>query len=469
MRRTGAFALLLLLGACVPEGVVPQQAEISASTLGLGNALAPSIDAQWWKAFGDPALDTAVAEALAHNPGLGEALARLRAAKASVASANSALYPQVNFDAQENRDRLSDIYLYPPPYAGTFRWLGTIDADLTWNIDFWGKEKDQLDKAKSLRGAAALDAAAARLAIAGAMAQAFIDLDRAWKLADIAERTETERRETLALTLRRVKDGLDSQVEEQEARALLAQARENRTAADSNRDIIVHEIAALEGHGADAYAKIGRPVLSLDATLPLPERLPADMLARRPDVLAARARIDAALAGRSYAQAGFYPDVDLAASAGWAAIGLSPLFRGASQQYGGGPAIHLPLFDAGRLRAEYAGATADLDYNGVLDGAVRQAADALTRIRALEAERAQRREMLAAAEKGFRLAQTRYRSGLKGQISVLGAQNVVLEARQGDVALAADSAVQRVNLLLAVGGGFTPPAPDDSHQDILKP
>jgi outer membrane protein TolC len=255
---------------------------------------------------------------------------------------------------------------------------------------------------------------------------------------------------------------------------LLAQARENRTAADSNRDIIVHEIAALEGHGADAYAKIGRPVLLLDATLPLPERLPADMLARRPDVLAARARIDAALAGRSYAQAGFYPDVDLAASAGWAAIGLSPLFRGASQQYGGGPAIHLPLFDAGRLRAEYAGATADLDfaiadYNGVLDGAVRQAADALTRIRALEAERALRREMLAAAEKGFRLAQTRYRSGLKGQISVLGAQNVVLEARQGDVALAADSAVQRVNLLLAVGGGFTPPAPDDSHQDILKP
>lgn len=464
-----AAALALIFAGCVPSGVVPQQTAIAPETLGLGTVETPKIDTHWWSAFDDPQLDRLVAQALANNPTLGEAIARLRAAKADVGAANSALYPHLDFDAQEQHDRLSNIYIYPPPYAGTFRWIGTIDTNLTWNIDFWGKEAAQLDKAKALQGAARLDAVAARLAVGGALVQAYVDLDRAYKLADVAAQTERERADTLSLTERRVKDGLDSRVEEQEAQALVAQARENRVRADSARDIVVHEIAALIGRGADAYPTIARPKIALDAALPLPGTLPADLLGRRPDVLAARARIDAAMAGRKVAEAAFYPDVNLAASAGWAAIGLSPLFSATSLQYGGGPAVHLPIFDAGQLRAEYGGATAELDfaiadYNGVLVDSVRQTADALTRIRSLEQQRVEHRQMLAAAESGYRLAQTRYRTGLTTQLTVLDAQNVLLEAREGDVGLGADGAVQRVALLLALGGGFEP----DTSQSVIS-
>ena len=453
---------LVLLAGCVP-GILPAQKEIAGNTLGLGAEPTPAIPSGWWTGLGDPELDRLMAAALADNPGLGEALARLRAAKAGMEQANSALYPHADFNAQDEYTHFSSRYIIPPPFGGTWQWFGTVEADLSWNIDFWGKEAAALDKAKSLQDAARLDTEAARLAVSAAVVQSYVDLDRAYKLADIAAQTERERADTLSLTQRRVHDGLDSEVEEQEAEAVYGQAREARIRADGERDIIVHELAALIGRGADAYGAIGRPTLQLDAALPLPNALPADLLSRRPDVLAAQARVDAALSGRKVAKAAFYPDVDLLASAGWAAIGLGPLFHAASAQYGGGPAVHLPLFDAGELRANYAGATADIDYavadyNGALADAVRQTSDALTRIHSLEGQRAEHTRELAAAEKGYRLAQTRYRTGLANQLTLLNAENVLLDARQGDVSLKADSAVQRVTLLIAVGGGFAQPA-----------
>ena len=452
--------VLALLAGCVP-GIVPRETEITDKSLGLGSAPAPKIPDAWWTGFGDPQLDRLMTEALAGNPTLHDALARLRAAKAGVDDANSALYPHVNFDAQEERLRFSKAYIIPPPFGGTWRWYGTIAADLNWDIDFWGKQAAELQKAKDLQVSSRLDLEAARLAISGAVAAAYVNLDRAYKLADIAAQTERDRQNTLSLTQRRVRDGLDSQVEEQEAEALYAQAREARVKADSERDIVAHELAELAGRGADAYAGIGKPALHLDAALPLPTTLPVDLLARRPDILSAQARIEAAFEGRKIARAAFYPDVNLLATAGWAAVGLSPLFLSKSAQYGAGGAVHLPLFDAGQLRAEYAGATADIDleiadYNGAVTNAVRQTADALTQIRSLADQRAVHTQELAAAEKGYRLATTRYRTGLANQLTLLDAERVVFDARQGQVSLAADSAIQRVTLLIAVGGSFEP-------------
>ncbi len=456
----GVLALVIPLAACVPD-IKPQQAEIPASSLGLGAEPAPRIESGWWKGFGDPELDKLMDQALAGNPRLGDAIARLRFAKSGVESANAALFPRLDFNAQEERERFSQTYIIPPPFGGTWQWIGTIEGDLSWEIDFWGKQAAGLEKARQLRTAAQMDVEATRLAISAAVVGAYVNLDRAYKLADIAAQTERDRADTLELTKRRVRDGLDSQVEEQEAEALYAQAREARVRADTARDIVVHGLAALVGRGADAYSGIGRPTLNLDASLPLPAALPVDLLARRPDIAAAQARVDAAIAGRKVARADFYPNVDLLASAGWASIGLSPLFTSRAAQYGGGAAVHLPLFDAGTLRAQYAGATAEIDlavadYNGAVTNAVQQAADALTQIRSLAGQRAVHEQELAAAEKGYRLARTRYGTGLQNQITLLDAENVVFGARQGEVSLAADSAIQRVTLLISLGGSFEP-------------
>lgn len=212
-----------------------------------------------------------------------------------------------------------------------------------------------------------------------------------------------------------------------------------------------------------------RPAPQLDQGLVLPTDVPADLLARRPDILAAKARIDAALAGRTAAHAEFYPNINLAAFAGFQSIGLSRLFSGDAFTYGAGPAIHLPLFDAGKIRAEYAGATADVDvaiadYNGAVLNAIRQTADAITQIRSLDAQRGEQQAAVDSATRALKLAEERYRDGLSDQITMLTAENVLLQARQQMAALAANSLAQRITLLLSVGGGFEPEISD--KQDV---
>jgi NodT family efflux transporter outer membrane factor (OMF) lipoprotein len=238
--------------------------------------------------------------------------------------------------------------------------------------------------------------------------------------------------------------------------------------AEAARDVGVHAIAALVGQGAEAYAGITRPSPSLDTALPLPKSLPADLLARRPDILAARARITAAMRGRDAAQADFYPNIDLVAAAGFQAIAIASLFTAEALTMAAGPALHLPIFDAGRLRAQYARATADLDiavadYNAAVVGAVRQTADGLTQVASLADQRIEQQKALDSAQHALALAEERYRLGLSDQIPMLAAESTLLQARQQMAALAAEATSQRVALLLAVGGGFNPE--DNTVQD----
>ena len=460
MRNIIAGLFSALLAGCVSApSTVPSQVAIDPSALGLAAAPAPSISQAWWKSFNDPQLDALVEKALTGNPTLAAALARMRLAQSELSENRAETYPQINFDAQEMRERFSGTYIIPPPYAGTTRWIGTIQADLSWNIDFWGHQAAMVDKMRASARAASLDAQAARLALAGSVTQAYIHLSTAYALCDVAAEAMENRREVLALTDTRIRNGLENAAAQKQAQALLGQAERELIAAQGNRDLAIHAIAALIGQGADAYGQIARPQFDLAAALPLPQTLPADLLARRPDILAAHARIDAGISGREVARTAFYPDVNLMALAGWASIGLSPLFSAASSNYGAGPAIHLPIFDAGKLRAQYAGATAELDmsvadYNGAVVSAVRQTADALTQSRSLAAQLQAQDQVLTAAQQGLGIAKDRYRRGLSPQLNVLDLQTLFLNARSEQASLQGEAADARVSVLLAVGGGF---------------
>ncbi len=468
MRRILVFAgLLWALAACAPD-TSPHETALAQGSLGLGPAPAPAIYAAWWRAFHDPALDRLMETALAQSPSLAQARSRLEAAKAALSSARSEEYPHVDFNGQALREQLSSRYIIPPPYGGSTRWLGDVEADLNWDIDLWGREAALVAKAKALREAARLDSDGARLAVESALASAYVAFDGACRLETIAHESVNERNATLALTTRRVKSGLDSQVEMSEAAALLDSAREQEKAADANRKVAIHAIAALAGEGAGAYAGISCPTEPLDAALPLPTSLPADLLARRPDILASEARIRAAMSGRDVARADFYPNVNLLGTAGLAALGMSNLFTGNAAQYGAGAAVHLPIFDAGALRAAYNGATADLDlaiadYNAAVLAAVRDTSDHLTQIRSLDARAIDSARFLKDSEDGYRLAQSRYRSGLSNQLTLLDAEALVLEARDANVTLEWQRTSARIGLILAIGGGFVP-ANQDSQQ-----
>jgi len=463
LKRTMPLVLGLLLGGCISSRDAPvERALDNPADLGLSATPAPVADGEWWTAYQDPQLDRLLRGALADNPTLAQALARVRDAQAQASAVRADSLPSISYDATEIRKRFSAHDPIPPIAAGTQKWQGSEGLNLSWDLDFWGRQAALVQQANTQSEAVALDLAAARLSIAGAVVRSYLELDRAYALADVAQRTERQRLQILSITQRRYKAGLDTQVELRQAEGAVADVRVDLTQIQAERDRAVHLVAALSGQGAAAHEKIERPQLRADAVLALPGSLPIDLLARRPDVLAARSRIAGSRAGLRAAKAAFYPDINLLAFAGTSAIGFDNLFHGSSRTFGAGPALHLPVFDAGKLRALYRDSAAQVDlavstYNQTVLQAVQQTADRISDIVALDAGLQQQQQSLDAAEDAFRLATDRYQAGLTTYLTVLATETEVLFARRQRIELMSARDIARVTLLIDVGGDFHVP------------
>ncbi|MEP9360379.1 efflux transporter outer membrane subunit [Sphingomonas sp. KR3-1] len=473
-RSVGLAALtaLLLAGCATVPHDPPQVAQLQPQSLGLGTDT-PTIDAAWWTAFGDPQLDRLITMGLAGNPTLDGALARVRAAEAAVDIRHAEQLPQVTADGQSTYQRFPEKYIYPPPYAGAAWPITTLQANLSWNLDLFGRQKALVAGAQASAQAARLDAAAARLAISTSIAQAYVGLARAERLVQVANGFVETRQQALRYVHSRIKNQLASQFELRQAETLLAEAEQARTRAQAQRELLVHSLAALVGRGADFYPEITTPSLALNTPPSVPDALPADLLGRRPDLLAGQARIDAAMAGRQVARTDFLPNVNITALAGFAALGLGNFFDPGARTYGAGPAIHLPIFEGGKLKAQYRGATADLDqavadYDGAVLGAVRDAADALTLVRAADKDLADQDRVVAGLRETARLDSVRVSTGLGSRLDTIESGFRLLEAEQALVGLQADALSRRIQLIAALGGGFVPnpplsAAPADTH------
>lgn len=462
--RGPAATLLVSIAVSLAGCVTPPKTELQLQpladeTAGLGNNAAPTVEERWWQQYGDPQFDQLVTAALEHNPSLQQTLARVRTAQAQVQLTSGQLKPSVTLNGQEQRSRLPEQYLIPPPFGGGTYWSGQLLANLSWDLDFWGKQAALIDQARASAKAAKLDAAAARLATTAALSQAYLDLNRAIALADIAQQSLLQRERILDITRKRIGAGLDTNVELREAEAAVPQAELARLQAEAAREVAIHRLAALIGEGAQAYERIGKPSLNLETALTIPNDLPADLLGRRPDILAARARVEAATSQRAAARAAFYPNINLSAFAGFQAIGLDNLLKADNRTYGAGPAISLPLFDSQRLKSQFNAATALQDeavgaYNDAVLSAVQQVADQLSQVNYSALQLQQARSTLTAAEEAYRLAQKRYEAGLANYLSVLTTETQVLNARTTFVDILHQQAFARVSLLLTVGGNF---------------
>lgn len=455
------LASLVFAGCVLPPKEAPRPRQLAGDAVGLTGVAAEPAAQGWWDSFQDPQLDRLIRASAKDSPTLAQVEARVGEALAQAQSAQAGLLPSANLDASALYQRAPDKYVIPPPLAGHTFWMGQAGASLGWDLDFWGRQADAVHRAEALTQSARLDVDDARLMLAGAVTQAYIELYREYALADIAERSEAQRQNIVNITRRRVAAGLDTQLELRQAEGQLPQARVASAQARAAADLAVHQLATLTGQGAESYASIQRPTLQVAAALPVPAALPINLLARRPDVLSARLAVEAADAGRLAAKAAFYPDVSLRALAGVGAFGLSNLVQGSARGYGAGPLISLPLFDGGRLRAEYRGKEAELDaavagYNETVLHAVQQTADQITRLDALAREQVDQQQTLDANEAAYKLAEERYRAGLASYLTVLNAETQVLAARNGLVDIQTSQAVARVTLLLAVGGSFDP-------------
>ncbi len=459
-RLFSAAVAAAALSACVlPPKESPHPAPLEGTLVGLTGAAVEAAADGWWDSFNDPQLDRLIRAALQDSPTLAQAQARVSEALARTQTAQAGLKPSAKLGANVLYGRAPENYFIPPPIAGHTFWLGQAGPTLSWDLDFWGKQADAVHRAQALTQSAGFDVENARLMLGVAIAQAYVELYRENAFVEIAERSAKQRTDIVNITRRRVAAGVDTQLELRQAEGQLPQALVARDQARAAADLAVHQLATLTGQGAQAYAGIQPPVLNLDAALPIPGALPINLLARRPDVLSARMSIDAADAQRLADKAAFYPNVSLTAVAGIGAFGLNNLVDWSARGYGAGPLISLPLFDGGRLRAQYRSGEAQLDsavasYNDTVLRAVQQTADQITRIDALARERVEQQQTLEANEAAYKLAEERYRAGLASYLAVLNAETQVLSARQTMVDIVTSQAVARVTLLQAVGGSF---------------
>lgn len=451
----------LVVGGCVSTaGIAPAAREIAPESAGISdaNAAAPRVGPEWWRAFHEPTLDALIERALAGNPTLKAAEARRQRALAAVAGARAASGPQLNASADATRERLSATSIYPPPLGGSTVTFANAQLAASWEIDFFGRNRAAIESALGTERAARADVQAARILLASNVARAYGHLGRLLEQRDIAARLLAEREETLSLIRQRVRGGLDTNVELRQGEGAIPEARQQVEQIDEQVALTRHALAALSAQPPGALDDLHVTLRDV-RTLPVPAMVPADLLGRRADIAAARARVEAAEGDVKSAKAQFYPNINLAAFAGFSSIGLSGLLKAGSEQYGAGPAIRLPIFDAGRLRASLRGKTADLDaaiesYNGAVLEAVRDVADQVASLRSIDRQQADQDRALASAESAYDLALQRYRAGLSTYLTVLNAESAVLNQRRQAIDLKARVLDVQIGLIRALGGGY---------------
>jgi len=461
-----AAAVLALVAGCADMSGIESQAKLrNADSLGLTTSSfstgISAVDARWWAGFGDAQLDALVDEALAGSPNIAMARARLLRAQAVISTVESADKPQLNGALDATRQKFSSNYIYPAPLGGSIQNMGTLQLNGSWEIDFFGKNRAALDSALGSSNAAAAEVDAARILLASNVARGYIQWARLSDQLAVAKRTLAQRDETLQLVRDRVSAGLDTRLELRQSEGGLPEARQQIEALAEQIAIAQHALDALVAR-PDATKALIPPSLASLHTVAVQSNIPADLLGRRADIAAARWRVEAATGDVASAKTLFYPNVNLTAFVGLQSLGFDNLLKSDSAQWGVGPAIRLPIFEGGRLRANLRGKAADLDaaiesYNASVLDAVRDAADQVSSAQSVARQQAQQREAQSAAEGAYDIAVQRYRAGLGNYLNVLTAESTVLAQRRQAVDLAARALEAQVGLARALGGGWQPP------------
>ncbi|RQR30344.1 RND transporter [Burkholderia sp. Bp9143] len=472
----GAAAVLLALGGCVPSGFLPSLSLRAPADDALAHTAGPGTNGAWpapdWvKQMQDPQLDALVAEAAQNNPDLQVAQARLRIAQAQLQQFDSLTGLTGTAGATISRARM------PKPgdnvanvSAGGYRVPVEIFGDpntspssvfvgLNYQLDLWGRNRAATKSLMSLREAARVEAEQVRLTLAVAIVTVYCQLDEAYATQDllqqklkVSQRVTTVLRERTARGLDNAYDASDASIKRSK---LLAQIAMN----DEQIKLAQLQLGVLSGRGPERGLALQRPRVGAFAGGAVPARLPADLLGRRPDIVAARLRVEAAFANADSTRAQFYPDVNLVALGGVFALTPASLFSRDALAGSVGPAISLPIFDRGRLKAKLGADVAQADvaiglYNKTVDDALGQVAQLVTSLQTSRTLVAQQQDAVAAAQKIVQIAADRHRRGVLMQKDVDVADLTLIDERAQMIALLGRQRTLRVGLIGALGGGF---------------
>jgi NodT family efflux transporter outer membrane factor (OMF) lipoprotein len=350
--------------------------------------------------------------------------------------------------------------LYPSYALGSFAWGKSVTAGFNWDLDLWGGKRAAWEAALGRSRAADIDAHAARIQLSVNVARAYVNLGYAFAEQDVAAHELDRANQALALTHRLVTGGLGTPQQAFLADSQAASAEQQKVQTDRAIDAARSALSVLLGEGPDRGLSITRPQLMHTDQLALPDNMQVDLLGRRADLVAARWQVEAASKDIKAARTEFLPNINLSAMAGFVAVGGSVnVFQLPARTYEVAPALSLPIFDGGRLRANLAGVNAGYDeavahYNGVLIRAVNEVSDLVSALTSVRSQIVLERRAKQDAQKSYDDAMSAYKGGISGQLTPLISRQQLLLTDQRLAALESQQADLSIRFIDALGGGY---------------
>ncbi|SDH34289.1 efflux transporter, outer membrane factor (OMF) lipoprotein, NodT family [Duganella sp. OV458] len=451
--------------------VQPQATRLKSADLNPGKAIAAASaagdklvawpDERWWEALHDEQLNKLVTAALSDNPSLRATLARVRQAESLAGVAKAATLPRVDASASADRELYSAHSTIPAPLAGNYAWKNTATLSGSYDLDLWGRNRDALAAALDEVHLAAAESQMARLTLETSIVRTYIQLSLEYALQDSVADNLAQRQRILEITRRRKAAGLASDIEVSSIETTLPAGRREHEQHGETIALLRNQLAALIGKGPGDGETIARPLLTLETARAdgVPADLPAELVGRRPDIVAQRWRVEAAGARISVAKKDFYPNINLAAFVGQQSLGFGHFLEAGSQMRGITPAISLPVFEGGRLRAQLGNQTAIYDgaieqYNASVVQAMSDVANAVVKIDSVKQQDQLAQRALASARRQQQLAEKAYQAGLTDTLNVINAQLTLLNEQQQMAQVASKQLDNYALLMSALGGGI---------------
>ena len=409
----------------------------------------------WWEIYDDAELNDLEQRCAAANQNIAAALQVYEQAHAIVRENRASLFPTVSVGADVSRNRVAANK--PLRTAAASYWDFLIPLDISWEPDLWGGIRRQIESSGAAAQASAADLANTRLSLQGLLAVTYLQLRGLDLQAQLLRSTIDAYAQAAQLTQSRYVGGLATQSDVAQAQAQLEATRAQLVELSVQRQEDEHAIAVLVGVPATGFSIPEKPLAGDPPSIPT--GLPSELLERRPDIAAAERRVAAANAQIGVAQAAFYPQISLGATAAVESSAISRLFSSGSAEWSAGPSANQILFDAGRRRAQMQVVVAEHEqatalYRQQVLSAFRDVEDQLSALRVLDEEAAVQGRAVDAAKQSVDLSLVRYKGGIATYLEVLTNQTILLNDQRAAAALVARRLVASAQLQIALGGGW---------------
>jgi multidrug efflux system outer membrane protein len=445
------------------SAIVVSTDDVDAATQGRWKAAQPSEAlprGEWWKAFGDPALDALEAEAITANADLDAAAARVGQARALLRGAEADRYPQVGLGAQALRGRSADAALALP--QGTAVPTGNLfqgGFSASYEVDLFGRVANNVNATKADANATEATYRSVLLALQADVAQTYYRVRESDAEFALLKETVRLRDANVKLAQSRFDAGDISEIDLTRARTERSTAQSDAIGIERQRAIAEHALAVLLGRAPAGFDFGVNPLMEVSNVPRIPAGLPSSLLERRPDIASAQQQMFAANARIGVAKSAIFPALSLTGQGGAESYQLSDLFRLGSTTWLIGAVMSLPIVDGGRNKANIQRAEAGLEeavgvYRQRVLVAFAEVEDHLVGLRTLDGQARATDEAVASARRAADLAEKRYRAGETGYLESIDAQRELLAVQRQAVQLRGSRATTTVALIRALGGGW---------------